>query len=74
MKGFDNMKNLKLKKWVKYLMVIILMIIIILILSHLFFRLSAKQEEFAQKCDQKKGNLCNYYEVQKYIKQGDYNE
>ena len=70
MKGFDNMKKLKLRKWVKVFMTIILLIIIGYILAHLLYSNILRINKSAEKCDLEKGYTCSYYEVQKYIKTG----
>lgn len=65
------MKHLKLKRWVKVLITALAIASIILILTHLFL---LKKNDFIKvmnSCDQKKGSLCNYYEIRYYMLKGE---
>lgn len=66
------MKKLKLRKWVKVMIAIILSIIAILVLSHFILNSIKEFDNYAKECDKAKGSTCTYYEVQKFIKVGDY--
>lgn len=57
-------KRLKLKSWVKNLMIIIVMIITLIFLAHL---LCEKADDFEKKCDEAKGGTCSYTEVRNYM-------
>lgn len=67
------MKKLKLRKWVKVMIVIILSIITIFVLAHFILKSIMNFDIYAKKCDKEKGSICTYYEVQKFVKAGDYN-
>ena len=67
------MKKLKLRKWVKVLIIVIVLISVILILTHLLLKKRDNFIKYADMCDSAKGSICSYYEVQKFIKIGGYN-
>lgn len=69
-KGFDIMKKLRLKKWVKILIVVIALISIIFILTHLLFENNSDFIKYAKMCDQDKGYTCSYYEIREYMIRG----
>lgn len=66
------MKKLKLRKWVKVTIAIILSIIAILVLSHFILSSIKEFDNYAKECDKVKGSTCTYYEVERFIKVGDY--
>ena len=61
------MKKLRLRKWVKILIVVIVLISIVFILTHLLFNKSDDFIKHANMCDQDKGSICSYYEVRNYM-------
>lgn len=67
------MKKLKLRKWVKVVIAIVLLVIISIVLTHFILSSINIFNESAMQCDQTKGSICSYYEVQKFIKTGVYN-
>ena len=67
------MKKLKLRKWVKVMIAIILSIIAILVLSHFILNSIMNFDDYAEQCDKEKGSTCTYYDVERFIKDGDYN-
>lgn len=69
-KGFDIVKKLRLKKWVKILIVVIVLISIVFILTHLLLNKSDDFIKYANMCDQDKGSICSYYEVRNYMLRG----
>ena len=64
------MKKLRLRKWVKILIVVIALISIVFILTHLLFNKNDDFIEYANMCDQDKGSICSYYEVRNYMLRG----
>ena len=67
------MKILRLRKWVKVLIIAIVLISVILILTHLLLKKCDNFIKYADMCDSAKGSICSYYEVQNFIKKGVYN-
>ncbi len=56
-------KRLKLKSWVKNLMIIIVMIITFIFLAHLLCNIADDFEKWGKKCDEAK----TYREVRNYM-------
>lgn len=68
------MEKIKLRKWVKVAIAVILLAIIAGILTHFILSSINIFNESAIQCDQAKDSTCSYYEVQKFIKTGVYND
>lgn len=60
-------KRLRLKSWVKDLMIIIVMIITFIFLAHLLCEKADDFEKWGKKCDEAKGGICSYTEVRNYM-------
>jgi hypothetical protein len=63
-------KRLRLKSWVKDLMIITVMIITFIFLAHLLCNKSDDFEKWGKKCDAAKGGTCSYTEVRNYMVRG----
>lgn len=63
-------KRLRLKSWVKNLMIIIVMIIMFIFLAHLLCEKADDFEKWGKQCDTAKGGTCSYTEVRNYMIRG----
>ena len=64
------MKELRLRKWVKIMIIVIVLISIVFILAHLLLNKNDDFIKYANMCDQNKGSICSYYEVRNYMLRG----
>lgn len=61
-----------LRNWVKITLLILFWIVGAIVISKLVCTSTINFENYANECDREKETMCNYYEVQMFIKTGNY--
>ena len=60
------MKTLKLKKWIKNLLMIIIVVLVSIILIHFILSQIKRVDDISKECDEAYGRTCNWYEVENF--------
>lgn len=64
----ENRRTKKvLKNWVKVALLISFWIVGTIVISKLVCASAVNFEDYANKCDKKKGSICSYYEVREHM-------
>lgn len=66
------MNKVRIKKWVKNVIISVSIFIVIIILTYLICNYLSDIERLANQCDQECGHICNQYELRKYILEGNH--
>jgi len=67
------MNKSRIKKWVKNVIVTISILIVIIVLTYFIYKKLSNINRIANQCDKEYGYTCDYYELKKYILEGNSN-
>ena len=60
------MKKLRLKKWVKNLLITIFVILVIFVLIHFILSYQKRINNISNQCDEFYGRTCSWYEIENF--------